>query len=150
MEGLSEEEKFEMIAKIRQEAEGEAGGKEAGIEEMDEAATKVQCAFRAKSAKKTVMDIRKERREAALALRKAQMEAFDVDSSDPYYAAMQQGATKLQSMYRGKQGRKSIAKRRAERQEMNAGATKLQASFRGKQGRAKADQKKQAAVQQRK
>ena len=30
-----------------------------------------------------VMDIRKERREAALALRKAQMEAFDVDSSDP-------------------------------------------------------------------
>jgi hypothetical protein len=111
---------------------------------MDAAATKVQCAFRTKTAKKTVMDVRKERREAALALRKAQMEAFDVDSSDPYYAAMQQGATKLQSMYRGRAGRKSIAKRRAERMEMNGAATKVQTTFRGKQGRAKAEAKKQA------
>merc|ERR1719506_1072094 len=145
MEGLSDEEKEEMIAKIRAEAEADAGGGDASVEEMDAAATKVQCAFRTKTAKKTVMDIRKERREAALALRKAQMEAFDVDSSDPYYAAMQQGATKLQSMYRGRAGRKSVAKRRAERQEMNGAATKVQTTFRGKQGRKDVAQRRTGA-----
>merc|ERR1711924_62657 len=68
----------------------------------------------------------------------------------PVLRRMQQGATRLQSMYRGKQGRKSVAKRRAERAELNGAATKVQTSFRGKQGRAKADQKKQAVIKQRK
>lgn len=85
-----------------------------------EAALKVQCGFRQLQAKKTVHQIRNERKEAAVALRKAQTEAMNaemgIDSKDPYYAAMNSSATKMSAMYRGRAARKDVAKTRAKRE----------------------------------